>query len=204
MSASIPDAALSAGELIGPGRLVLVVGPSGAGKDTLIGHAKAACESDAGIVFPRRAVTRAVSSAEDHDSLTDDVFDRAIADRSFAFFWQAHGLKYGIWRSAEDDVRGGRTVVCNVSRAVVAPLRQRYARIDSVLITAPADVLAARLAGRARSSDGALTQRLERNAAFETFRADHVIENTGATEIAARLLLAVIRPAATGTPYGRA
>ncbi|HVZ50650.1 MAG TPA: phosphonate metabolism protein/1,5-bisphosphokinase (PRPP-forming) PhnN [Pseudolabrys sp.] len=198
MSASTHEADLAAGQRIGPGRLVLVVGPSGAGKDTLIAHARAACSSDSGIVFPRRAVTRTVSGAEDHDSLSDDAFDRAVTDGSFAFHWQAHGLKYGIWRTVEDDLRGGRTVVCNVSRTVVAGLRQRYARVDAVLITAPAEVLAARLAGRARASDGALTQRLQRNAAFETFRADHVIDNIGATEIAARHLLAVIRPIAAG------
>src|SRR6266699_2369727 len=53
-------------EPVGPGALVLVVGPSGAGKDTLIAMARASCADDAATVFPRRIVTRARSDAEDH------------------------------------------------------------------------------------------------------------------------------------------
>src|SRR3569833_150302 len=48
--------------------VALVVGPSGAGKDTLIGGAREALAGDDRFVFVRRIVTRAGNSAEDHDS----------------------------------------------------------------------------------------------------------------------------------------
>ena len=41
-----------------PGRIVLVVGPSGAGKDTLINLARAHFSDTDTVVFPRRLVTR--------------------------------------------------------------------------------------------------------------------------------------------------
>lgn len=44
---------------IGPGRLVLVVGPSGAGKDTVLTLARDACRGT--VLFPRRVVTRPAS-----------------------------------------------------------------------------------------------------------------------------------------------
>jgi ribose 1,5-bisphosphokinase PhnN len=53
--------------VIGPGKLVLVVGPSGAGKDTLLSLARAACADDPTIVFVQRLVTREDSSAEDNE-----------------------------------------------------------------------------------------------------------------------------------------
>ena len=109
-----------------------------------------------------------------------------------AFWWQAHGLKYGIPASIDDDIRAGRTVICNVSRAIVDDLRARYANVDAVLVTAPAAVLAARLAGRARGSDGPLEQRLKRSDAFAGFRADCTINNDGTQSEAVRRLLRAI------------
>ena len=78
---------------IGPGRLVVVVGPSGAGKDTLIALAQTECSATAHVVFPRRVVTRPASAAEDHDSVSDHAFDARLRTGGFAFWWQAHGLK---------------------------------------------------------------------------------------------------------------
>jgi ribose 1,5-bisphosphokinase len=180
-------------EPIGPGRLVLVVGPSGAGKDTVMRAAKARCSGDRSIVFARRVVTRPATPAVDHDTISDAAFEDADRHGDFAFRWAAHGLKYGIPRTTDDDIRAGRAVVCNVSRGIVASVRPRYVNIVCVLITAPAEVLAARLAGRARDSDGPLAQRIARNDVYGDFRADAVIENAGALEAAVERLLDIIK-----------
>src|ERR1700738_2047265 len=146
--------------LIGPGRLVLIVGPSGAGKDTLISGARLECTNEPAIVFPRRVVTRASSAYEDHATLDIEAFNQALAAGRFALWWEAHGHRYGIPASIDDDIRAGRTVVCNVSRTIIDLARQRYARVVVVLITAPPRVLEARLARRDRQSDGEAPDRL--------------------------------------------
>ena len=105
-------------------------------------------------------------------------------------------------------IQAGRTVVCNVSRAVVPALRTIYANTCVVLITAPADICAQRLAARGRATDGAADRRLARNDAFVTFDADCVIENTGPTEFGIANLLEIIieraalLPAATPADHG--
>jgi ribose 1,5-bisphosphokinase len=76
--------------------------------------------------------------------------------------WEAHGHGYGLPRAIDDDVRAGRTVIANVSRGVVEAMRRAYADVTVVLITAPPDILAERLAARARGSDGPLSDRLGR------------------------------------------
>jgi len=176
---------------IGPGRLVMVVGPSGAGKDTLMAAARDACARDSSVVFPRRIVTRPTSVAEDHDTVSDEAFDRGIANGAFALWWPAHGLRYAIPLSIDTDIRAGRTIVCNVSRAIVPQARERYVQVAVVLVTAPAPVLAERLAARGRASDGAVQDRLQRSVGAE-LAPDLVIENDGTIDAGARKLLQVI------------
>jgi ribose 1,5-bisphosphokinase len=178
---------------IGPGRLVVVAGPSGAGKDTLLRFARNLLGGDPDIVFPHRVVTREPSAAEDHEALSEADFAAAVAAGDFAFWWYAHGLNYAVGAAVDDEIRAGKTVVCNVSRTVVAELRCRYANVRVVLVTAPADVLSARLAARGRATDGALGTRLARSAPAQSDLApDIVIENVGDLRNGGEKLIAVI------------
>jgi ribose 1,5-bisphosphokinase len=192
MSETVTTAAGQVGA-IGPGRLLLVVGPSGAGKDTLLRLAQAACADDHDIVFPRRVVTRASSSDEDNIALSPDEFARARDHGDFAVHWDAHGHSYALPLEINDDIRAGRAVVANVSRTVIAALRQAYANVVVVAITAPPDVLAQRLAARARNTDGSIADRLARSVDDASAKADVTILNAGSADYHARQLVRVIR-----------
>jgi ribose 1,5-bisphosphokinase len=169
------------------GRLILVVGPSGAGKDTLIARARTALAGDAAFVFARRVVTRPSSVWEDHDSLTPQAFAEALAAGRFALAWNAHGLDYGLPREIDAAIAAGQSVVCNVSRRIIAAARQRYAEVKVVYVDAPPDVLAARLRTRGRESD--VEHRQQRRADFAAPEADVVIDNGGDVETAAAAFL---------------
>ncbi len=190
---ALPTIPLAQTEPIGPGRLVLVVGPSGAGKDSVLAGAKAICAREPAIVFPRRIVTRPVTADEDHISVSSTGFEDARRGDAFALWWQAHGLKYALPISVDTDIRCGRTVVCNVSRGVIKDARARYLNVTCVLITAGTELLAARLESRARDSDGSLDDRIERNAIYAELSADIVIDNSGALQDAVDTLTSALR-----------
>jgi ribose 1,5-bisphosphokinase len=177
---------------IGPGRLILVVGPSGAGKDTLLGLAKATCADDPGIVFLRRVITREASASEDNEAVSPDAFRQARTRGDYATHWEAHGHCYALSRAIDDDIRAGRTVVVNVSRTVVGAMRRAYTEAVVVSITAPPNVLAERLAMRGRSSDGKIEHRLHRTVE-DAAAPDVTIVNISSAEYHARQFVRVVR-----------
>jgi thymidine phosphorylase len=145
------------------GTFFLVVGPSGAGKDSLIDGARALLEPTGRYVFARRVVTRpAGSPGEDHEAATDEAFDAREAKGDFLITWGAHGLRYGLPAELKRLVEAGRNVIANGSRATIAALAARLPRFVVVEVTAPPEVLAARIAGRGRESGEAIEKRLSR------------------------------------------
>ncbi|MGL4727496.1 MAG: phosphonate metabolism protein/1,5-bisphosphokinase (PRPP-forming) PhnN [Bosea sp. (in: a-proteobacteria)] len=167
----------------GEGLLLIVVGPSGAGKDSLINAARRSYRADSRLVFARRIVTRMADRYEDHDTVDAQTFERMAQDGTFLITWQANGLEYGLPASLRDALAAGSIVIANVSRAVVPQLRQRFARTLIVHVTAAPHVLARRLAGRGRETPAAQGERLIRaRAAEKGLVADITIDNSGALE----------------------
>jgi ribose 1,5-bisphosphokinase len=177
--------------LAAAGTLVLVAGPSGAGKDSLIGGARLALAGDARFVFARRIVTRPASRWEEHSTLDEATFAAAEATGQFALSWRAHGLCYGLDRAINDDLVAGRIVVANVSRAMVEVARSHYVRTHALLIDADPAVRAARLSGRAR--EAASESRTSGSRAFPAIAYDTVIDNSAELAPAVAAFVAVLR-----------
>ncbi|MEC9346590.1 MAG: phosphonate metabolism protein/1,5-bisphosphokinase (PRPP-forming) PhnN [Pseudomonadota bacterium] len=178
-----------------PGTLVLVVGPSGVGKDSLIDGARAALAGDPLFVFVRRVITRpADAGGEDHQAVTPDGFERLRAAGAFALCWFAHDLAYGLPASMEGDIAAGRTVIANVSRAVVDEARRRFPHVRTIHVTAPAERLAERLRARGREDAAGIAKRLAR-AAEPGPTGDDVVEfsNAGALDAEIARFTALVR-----------
>ena len=173
--------------------LILIVGPSGAGKDTLLNGAREALADNATFRFVRRVITRpAAAGEEEHEPVTDDVFIRLRDGGHFALHWRAHGLQYGIPADITQDLAHNRVVLANVSRAVVAEAASRF-RIGVIEITAPPEILAERLAARGREDAADVARRLARDIELKLPVERERVLNSGTPEQGIQMLLQAIR-----------
>ncbi|GAB5375294.1 MAG: hypothetical protein AcusKO_17560 [Acuticoccus sp.] len=179
------------------GVLFLIVGPSGVGKDTLIDAARDRLDGDPAFVFVQRVVTRpAEAGGEAHEAMGEADFRAAEAAGAFMASWQAHGLSYGIRRSAMDALEAGRNVIINGSRGEVRKFARAWPHLVVLSITADPDVVAGRLAARGRESSAAVAARLTR--AVPISGAPRVVEiaNDGTVEAGTDRFLSAILGAA--------
>lgn len=177
------------------GVLVLVVGPSGVGKDTLIGGARQALDGDKRFSFARRLVTRPADiDLEDHVSLELEEFAAAAAAGRFALTWQAHGLDYALPIAVDTDLTLGRVVVANISRHAVPQALAKYPLCRVVQISAEISLRAARLARRGRENRDQIVARLAREgAALPADISPIVIDNSSSVGIGVTAFVMALR-----------
>ena len=142
------------------GVLVGVVGPSGVGKDSVM-EALAAARPDLHLV--RRVITRPeAAGGERFEAVSEAEVARRRAAGEFVLHWPAHGLHYGVPTSVRARLEAGQSCVVNLSRAMLAEAGRRFERFVTLHLSAPAPVLAARLAARGRESEQEVARRLSR------------------------------------------
>jgi phosphonate metabolism protein PhnN/1,5-bisphosphokinase (PRPP-forming) len=145
-------------------RLIVVVGPSGAGKDSVLQAWTALRTPGEYVHLAQRVITRPHDGgAERHESVSEEAFATLLQEGAFATHWDAHGLRYGVRHRELAPLAANEWVVLNSSRAHLATLRAQAPKLKVVEITAPAELLAQRLAGRGREDAPEVAKRLQRD-----------------------------------------
>lgn len=172
------------------GVLVVIVGASGAGKDSLLRSARQTLAADPDIVFQRRVITRPPGDDnEPHDSVDVAGFERLRREGELIVHWSAHGLHYGVPRACLASLAQGRVVVVNGSRAALPRFSEVFAQLRIVNVSVPLAVLAARLRARGRESEASIERRLARRVDLPAAKLDvWTLDNSGALDVAARRL----------------
>jgi len=141
------------------GRLFAIVGPSGAGKDTLIAGLIAARPE---IHRARRSITRPAAPSEDFESLSASEFAALHGNGGFALSWLAHDLGYGIRHAELAPLAQGRDVIFNGSRAALPQCLAAFPQLLVIEIAVSPGILQARLQRRGREEAAEIAARLAR------------------------------------------
>jgi phosphonate metabolism protein PhnN/1,5-bisphosphokinase (PRPP-forming) len=188
------------------GVLILVAGPSGAGKDTLIDAARCDPAFEARFVFARRIITRCESIGENHIAVSADAFEAMRERGAFLLHWKAHGLQYGLPAELLVDLNAGRCVIANVSRRVVEQARALWPQTEVIEVAVDPAVLRERLVARGREPPEEIEARVRRarDPACTVPPPVHIVDNSrGLEESIAHfkhLLVALTEPASLLAP----
>lgn len=179
-----------------PGCFFCVVGPSGAGKDSLIDASRTKLPAER-FVYATRVITRAPGlPGEVYESCSEEEFFRRERAGEFLLTWQAHGLHYALPNTLLQAQHAGQHVIANGSRAVAAKLKDVVPNLIVIEITAPKAILAQRLRQRGRETEAEIEERLSRK--VEPLPADlllHTVNNDLTIDIGASRFISCVRTA---------
>jgi len=182
------------------GRLVYVMGPSGAGKTRVVEYARQKIDGGLPVLFAHRYITRPLGKdIENYIALTQAEFALRKVRDLFAFDWEAYGFSYGIGIEIKSWLAAGLVVVIDGSRAHFIGRDVEIAGVVPVLITAGRDELRRRLKARDRDDLAAIEQRLERAGKFAPADLSLVtLDNSGPVDRAGEAFAALLVEQARG------
>lgn len=147
-------------------RLIYVVGPSGAGKDSVLSWLREHTPLNAPVHWAMRTIDRPMGKAsniENHQAVDAESFEKMIHAGEFAMHWDANTHRYGIHRNELRVLRDPCWyVLVNGSRAHLSEITTAYPGVTVLHITARWEVLRQRLQHRGRESTEAIEARLSR------------------------------------------
>ncbi len=144
-------------------RLVVVSGPSGVGKTTVCNHLLARDEFERVITATTRAPRGREQDGKDYLFLSEEEFDRWVADDRFLEWANVYGRRYGSPRDqAEAILKRGKNALLNIDVQGAASLRTGDIPTLTVFLLPPSDEeLERRLRGRRTDSAEVIERRLE-------------------------------------------
>ena len=182
------------------GWFVAIVGPSGAGKDTIINAVHKLVGDKSRFLFIRRIITRDAVD-EDNIGVTEAEFTQLRKQGAFSLYWSAHGIHYGLPNNIKAAIGNGKIVIANISRECVKEANQLFGRVFVVEINAPIEILRNRLAHREREDKAHIEERLERAALpidLPKQVAYHYIDNSQDVKVAVRALFDILQALENG------
>lgn len=175
-------------------RLIYVVGPSGAGKDTLLTWLKSRVRSSSLLHWARRTIDRPPSiefNAEQHESVEAEGFEKLLKEGAFAMHWEANSHRYGIRCQEIAPLYQFKWVIVNGSRGYLPTVAKDYPGLTVLHITADQELLRKRLIDRGRESNEMIEERLRREVPIITPPHSNLIEiiNNGSLESVGSFML---------------
>ncbi len=156
-------------------KIILIVGPSGVGKDTLIKETKKYLSE---VNFVNRYITRKPDLNESNYYLDSYAFELLKHNSFFISTWQAHNYYYGI---AKNSIESGLNII-SISRSKIKDFENIYDKVYTININVPKEILKKRLLLRARESEEEIDLRLKR--IYESLDAKNLIEFDNSDSIA--------------------
>lgn len=180
------------------GRLFYLMGPSGAGKDSLLDACRGQRVAGHWLqVAPRHITRRSEAGGENHIALTPAAFQQSLDDGLFALHWQANGRLYGIGIEIDHWLAAGDAVLVNGSRAYLDEARARYGNVlVPVMVCVAPGIQRQRLLERGRETPEEIEARIERSIRLQDQLGDELatVQNDGTlADATARLKDLILR-----------